>query len=884
MKGQRGWLLVGLLLCSNLASASFDNKIDNESGNEPGVWLASAVMLSQDADSEVWQTGEIDELNQALRALPAFLLPAGNAATPLLRIFKNHQTLSPHATDGERITIAVTNTKTGPSKQASVTQSLQTSLLQQLLHQLLHRYAQQQSVGLDPAWLSLSGWRPRWGGWIYRADNQDPRAYAYETGMENPVEDFVTAAEYFFQPPDSTAEATLKCRIPRKYQYLKQQFPAYISALEHTVTCRAAADGLLNDLVFYHPLTGQKIELGSVTRDTVLGFELLYATPGTSDAAEIAGHLLLRIKLDNNPTATRAGIENPNDLVVSFLADTFAAVIEDDNPALPVEARPLIPKECETGWFGIENRTEGVFDALHAMWQALKGLSGGFLTMMDRQTLAQTIKHYTVDEDRNLLRYSLNLSDAQKRSLLEHLYQVKKNYKSRYYFFDQNCASVLVKIIGQGIGNRAVAEFDPWVSPPNSLVALLLRQGLVEPVYPTFYSFRKRGQIAQETLKIQYQQLQQQHQTVTWPNIDGLFEADEEKRVQVIEALAQVYRERPPLQAPLYAFANLIQQAELTYSYHDKLCENYSLQSSAAVRVFQREMLRQVGSSKDAGKAVSTLALFDYADSEKSGFNQGVSHTRLLPYGFGAGLYHNPEGDTVVSTFSAAFVSQDMGSMSSVAMQRGNAVGLGEFDIGFTADTTDPQLQYWRFTGLSVRKLKERLNRIPAYFSPAGSVGMGLSALQLHKDNALHLLHGNLAGAELLFNLSSSAENNDYAFVTLGLDLHRHITAANDGSERRDESGFMLPLYLETLNTWQAQRRLQWHNKLEYRLGLDHELANETEFASEFNFRLSHHSNDSNANHNGPMIVFKTELRYGRWAGDELSATSLLVGVEISRW
>ena len=49
----------------------------------------------------------------------------------------------------------------------------------------------------------------------------------------------------------------------------------------------------------------------------------------------------------------------------------------------------------------------------------------------------------------------------------------------------------------------------------------------------------------------------------------------------------------------------------------------------------------------------------------------------------------------------------------------------------------------------------------------------------------------------------------------------------------------MLPLYLESLTTWQATRRWQWRNKLEYKLSLDSDLENETELSSELSSDLS---------------------------------------------
>ena len=90
------------------------------------------------------------------------------------------------------------------------------------------------------------------------------------------------------------------------------------------IASTAGDPGFLDDLVFFDVRNGKPVAMGAVTPETVSGFELLYATPGTGDISEIAGHLLLRVKLRNNPRAEAQGIENPHDLVISFLADTEA--------------------------------------------------------------------------------------------------------------------------------------------------------------------------------------------------------------------------------------------------------------------------------------------------------------------------------------------------------------------------------------------------------------------------------------------------------------------------------------------------------------------------------------------------------------------------------
>ena len=494
----------------------------------------SHIVLESDSDSVAWRDSEARAIQAWVADLPAQLLESSDDIV----LYKSHSSLSAHSEDEHRISVEMGDA---------------TDLRHSLLHALLHVYAERSQLAADPNWRAISGWGGRLAPLWVSADNQDPRAYASPLGMQSPEEDFVTVAEQYFLPSDTTVEDSIMCRIGKKYRYLKQRFAPYQSAYERAgIHCETIDRGFLEDLSFISPVTGERLDIGPVNADSVSGFELLYATPGSSDAAEIAGHLLLRIKLNNNPEAARLGYENPKDLVISFLADTQPMQTGS------VAAKPL-PAMCETGLFNThDTQAAGLTPMLRSVWQALKGLSGGFLTLMDRQTLGQTIKHYTLDEDRNLLRFALKLDRRQKEQLLDFLFQAKKNYKSEYYFFSNNCASVLVKIIARGIGDEDIAQFNPWVSPPNALVALFLRHGLAQPVYPSFYSFRQQGQIAQDAARRYYQQLLQRYPDRAWPRIDDVFLDDDNKRSATIVDLRDFSRRNRDIQASLWQLSRML--------------------------------------------------------------------------------------------------------------------------------------------------------------------------------------------------------------------------------------------------------------------------------------------------------------------------------------
>ena len=773
------------------------------------------IILAADAGSEPWLEAEGTMMQAFVASLPEALWPRKlSGAHPL--VLKKHAAagITGDAMDPDYIILRF------PAQDTQAP-------LRQLLRVLLRHYDSVHKVSASNRWREISGWAPAVFGLMTRANNQDPRAYAQTGGAGSPRMDFVTTAEYFFLPPPSTIEDSIKCRLPRKYAFVRNLFASYQSPLESgDVSCKSLAEGLLDDVAFYDPVTGNQVHLGPVTMKTVQGFELLYATPGTGDASEIAGHLLLRIKLDNNPEASARGQENPNDLVISFLANTRSATrVEFENQAKQ-------SRQCRDSWFGVENGAED-FDALGSIVQSLKGLSGGFLTLMDRQTLAHALRNYTIEEDRNLLRYRLQLTREQQGNLLQHLYLAKKNYNAKYYFFDQNCASVLVKIIGQGIGDREIADFDPVVSPPNTLVGLFIRKGLATPVFPSFYSYRKKGFLAQQLLRDRMQNIKLAYGNVVWPHWRQLTHSNESKRLRGVTQLAGIARRHPLLKQTVYELALLLQEAELAFAQKNLNCENYTNRVTRRLRELQLALLRDGPMLPDFSYVKTSQVLASYYEPvERADYERGVPHTRLFGFSLSSGFLQSAGTRTSVLAFSGALEAQDMGSISSIAMQRGGSVKLGAANmLVSTSATGQSSIPQWQLTALEVRKFKEYLNTVPSYFSSQGRVGLGLSLLDFTRDAKLGVTHGAVFGGELLFNLGASRGFSDFAFLGLGVDLHRHLEPGHS------DATFVIPVSAETLWSIDQRRNWQWRNRLEYRRSPSGGHQDEFSYRGELAFR-----------------------------------------------
>ena len=581
----------------------------------------------------------------------------------------------------------------------------------------------------------------------------------------------------------------------------------------------AAETGFLDDLIFFDVRSGKSIEMGAVTPETVGGFELLYATPGTGDISEIAGHLLLRVKLRNNPRAEEQGIENPHDLVLSFLADTEAG--KPDR----VPQKPVVQADCRRrNWFNLVNDNQATGeDALASLWQSLRGLSGGFEIVMDRQTLSHALKSYTVEQDRNLLRYRLNLTEQMKAELLAHLFYVKDHYRPPYYFFSQNCGSVLVKVIGQGVGDEAIAHFDPIVSPPHTLVGNLLRSGLATPVTPAFYSYRKLGFIAQELFLASYDELRLAHPGLLWPYPHEFFDGDEFVRANAVVGLKNIQEEHPALGAAIYELAMLMQEADMVYVFKGLNCENYTTAATAEARTLQATILRGGG---DVSAYSSRALPAYYGPQEQAVIDQGTPHTQHFTWSVGVGYYDvKGQESGLVGSLEGALLKQQMGATSSVAMQRGSAVELG----GVAAVFDETGFREGRVTGLRLQKFRDTLDRVRAGWETTRGLGLGLTVLDYQYREIGSKTHGALAGAALLGNLISSPRHNDFLFVSLGSDVAYH------GYDRHQNLALDIPCRMEALVT---VGRLQWRSDAEVTLSTRDDNGHEFRVGSSLAFRL----------------------------------------------
>lgn len=543
---------------------------------------------------------------------------------------------------------------------------------------------------------------------------------------------------------------------------------------------------------FFDTRSGEPISIGPVTPETVEGFELFYATPGSGDISEIAGHLLLRVKL-----------KGKHDLVISFLADT------EGGRKKPVIAPVVVQKECrKRNWFNIvETPDSSEESALFSIWQSLKGLAGGFEVVMDIQTLDHTLKAYTVEQDRNLWRFELILTDEMKRDLLRHLETVQNQTGPPYYFFSQNCGSVLVQVVGEGIGDDEIARFHPWVSPPHSLVALLMRKGLAKPVAPHFHSFRRLGYLFREPFMRRYAEIGIADPQPGWPPVSDFFSPRESIRAEAVYTLANSGADAEALDL----LGSLIQEMEMAFDDKDRVCRDYTSAATAAAREMQKNLRRSTL------LPVQDMQFELEQAPEYSTLRKGTDHTGLFTATPGVASLDG----RFAFALDGALLKQEMGSPSKIAMQRAGALELGGVSI---VDDLNGNTE-WRVTGLRLEKFRETLECVPSCLRSARGFGLGLSVLNAEHLELTGATRMRWGGIGALANLYSSEDHDNFLFASLGLEF-----------SRMEQNGFELPIRIESLVT---SGDIQWRTCAELLKsaigGISDEVRAETGFALRMN-------------------------------------------------
>jgi hypothetical protein len=690
-----------------------------------------------------------------------------------------------------------------------------------IIERYLQKYDEDKGVSNKDCWLKLSYWKRSsflkipipFGGMC--AENSHLSGFAHPKGMESPMDDFLTFGASFFATPITYFVKSIKCVNPEKYRFFKKHFPEFTPHLDNPefkkrgIACQRIDQDIAAFTDFTDLHTRGKIEIGPINENSVKGFELIYATPGDREISEIAGHLMLRVKLDNNPENTST--QNPYDLTIAVLADNNAFFKNSGETKNSMTKSDLDP--CSKDF---KQRTAEFDELLDNTTEALLGLVGGFRTIFQVDTFQYAVNHYTVDSNRTLERFELILNDSQKRALIKHLTRSVKNYKTDYYFFHKNCGSILIKLIGEALKDDEIATYNTLVSPPNSLISLLIRKGLAKPVYPHIYSYTAKAQIASDMIRSKTEELKDKFPKENFPDYDSMNSKDDEVRSKSYQMLYQIALKNMKVRPDILNIFKIAQRSELTYTWNKGICIRYSTKTKGIVRSYINKLSKPDDKNIDLTDMINTYN----RENEIKDSKNGTGHTGLSVWKTGAIIKKQESQDDELFTYiSGTVYQQKMGDVSNRTMLRGTSVDLGHFEFDYNDKSNG-----WKITGLKIRKIKERRDYIPSIFSIHRKFGMGFTLLDVESlsenGDTYKIVPGEIEG---FVSLCSSRLFLDYLIVGGGVSLEtnaeKNENPLSQIFSRNTTMGF--PLRLEAQLTFGESRFMQLNWGVEYKHNIE---------------------------------------------------------------
>ena len=262
-------------------------------------------------------------------------------------------------------------------------------------------------------------------------------------------------------------------------------------------------------------------------------------------------------------------------------------------------------------------------------------------------------------------------------------------------------------------------------------------------------------------------------------------------------------KDDPNLHEKLYRMAALAQEAELVFADKGQHCENYTSEATAEARAIQKRLLAFLPDPTPRLR-IDEMLHTHYEPLEQKALSQGRPHTQLFTHSLGLSyIIPQHEKNQWLPSIEGALLKQEMGSSSSVAMQRGSALLLG----GFSLLGHDEGIHEWNITGLRIEKFRDQLNRVSSVGHSSRGFGLGLTVLDYKYRKFAHYTHGSLAGIALTGNLLSSWHHKAFLNVSAGSDWAHH-------QENHDDTlALDFPLKIESLV---SSTRVEWRNKASF--------------------------------------------------------------------
>jgi hypothetical protein len=269
----------------------------------------------------------------------------------------------------------------------------------------------------DPAWLSFNGWRTSLLGGATAA-NVAATAFSDRRGSRSPRWDLATFLGAYLVPDElfetrktPEPDRSLRCRLVSQSRFVESR----LAALEPDYRPP------LLDLAPRCPAFEVWADL-----EQLEDIEVVQAAPSAVMVGSLFGHVFLHLRYRDG--TGRPAIHRGR--TVSFLAEGTTRLAADP-------------------------------------FYVLKGIGGMYRAALFERPFLETYREYVINEGRDLRRFQLRLSPAERSALLERIWTLRRAGAYRYYFFTQNCASLLVDLVNSVLPPaRAVQYPAPLARAP----------------------------------------------------------------------------------------------------------------------------------------------------------------------------------------------------------------------------------------------------------------------------------------------------------------------------------------------------------------------------------------------------------------------------------
>jgi hypothetical protein len=290
--------------------------------------------------------------------------------------------------------------------------SLYDQALATIIHELTHSYdSNQNRISSSLEFLRHAGFKKGFLRIKNKNVNATRSADPYE--LVNAAESFAVNMEYF------TMDQNYACRKPALFNFYKNllntdPYPNRSCSLNKTVMM-SSAQGFL-------PV---KLDIERVYR-----IDYLMAAPGT-DMSSGFGHSMFRI--------------------VMCAPDRFDYISKKQIPATPNGPKCLEDKLYHL----VVSYRANVEDATLSY---VKGILGGYPSMLFILNFADVLDEYNKDELRDIISYPLKLSQEEKNEFIEKVIEEHWGYKGSYKFFTNNCAVESQDLLKNALGRSQMAN------------------------------------------------------------------------------------------------------------------------------------------------------------------------------------------------------------------------------------------------------------------------------------------------------------------------------------------------------------------------------------------------------------------------------------------